>query len=143
MQLPDVQLPGCRSTAAAFHWLPGVALMPSTKTSSFDLSWTLIPPPVEYGSLLEFGNVNVVSTYRYCTRGAPTAAPACSALKIFGLAVAALADDAPNVNTGAAMAITATSPITSLLTVYIPRNSLFTFTGHERARIRIAIPKVW
>jgi hypothetical protein len=62
MQLPDVQLPGCKSTAAAFHWLPGVALMPRTKVSSFDLSWTLIPPPELYGSLFESGSVNVVST---------------------------------------------------------------------------------
>ena len=91
--------------------------MPSTKMSSFDLSWTLSPPPDVYGILFEFGRLNVVSTYRYCTRGAPTAAPACSALKIFGRALAALAEDAPNVNTGAAMAITATSPIASLLTV--------------------------
>ena len=62
MQLACVQLPGCRSTAAAFHWLPGTELMPSTNSSSADRSWTLRPPPELYGSLLELGSVKVVCT---------------------------------------------------------------------------------
>src|SRR5262249_43415639 len=49
----------------------------------------------------------------------------CSALKIVGRVVAAVADDAPNVNAGAAMATTAASPMTSLLTVISP----FWWTG--------------